>query len=118
MAWAAQDNTDVADGKTSSPQFGWRDGLDIFNCFTEHSSFQARKFEALRQSRANALAIASGVTSAANRACGTEALAVPQNGLFGTETNYGHPRGLVVLLLVILIFIPHESKPSIARRNA
>src|SRR6266700_2243289 len=110
MGWAAQGDTDVADAKTSPPQFGGRDGLDIFNCFTEHSSFQARKVEALRQSRTDALAIASRVTCAAHGASSGHALAVPQNSLLGTETNYGHPRGLVVLLLVILIFIPHESK--------
>ena|SRR6266700_53361 len=118
MGWAAQGDTDVADAKTSSPQFGWRDGLDIFNCFTEHSSFQARKVEALRQSRADALAIASGMTCTTYGPSGSHAFAVAQNGLLGAETNYGHPRRLVVLLLVILIFIPHESKPSIARRNA
>src|SRR5437879_3184356 len=106
MAWAAQDNTDVAAGKTSSPQFGSRDGLDIFNCFTEHSSFQARKVEVRGQSRADALAIAGRVASTANRASGAETLAVPQNGLLGAKTNYGHPWRLVVLLLVILMFIP------------
>jgi len=58
------------------------------------------------------------MASTANRPGGTETLAVPQNGLLGAETDYGHPWRLVGLLLVILIFIPHESKPSIARRNA
>ena len=114
MGWAVQGDMDVSNGKTSPPQFGWRDGLDIFNCFTEHSSFQARKVEVRGQSRADALAIAGRVASTANRASGAETLAVPQNGLLGAKTDNRHPRGLVVLLLVILIFIPDESKTSIA----
>src|SRR5947207_10968310 len=115
MSWAAQGDTDVSDAETSSPQSGWRDGLDIFNCFTEHSGFQARKVEVCGQSRADALAISGRMASTANRASGTETLAVPQDGLLRAETDNRHPRRLVGLLFLTVIFIPHESKPSIPR---
>jgi hypothetical protein len=111
MGWAAQGDTDVSDGKTSPPQFGWRNGPVIFNCFTEHASFQARKVEVCGQSRADTLAISGGMASTANRASGTETLAMPQNGLLGAETDNRHPRRLVGLLFLTVIFIPHEAMP-------
>jgi hypothetical protein len=49
------------------------------------------------------------MASTANRTGGTETLAVPQNGLLGAETDYGHSRRLVGFLFVILIFISHEA---------
>ena len=110
MAWAAQGYADASDAKTSSPQFGWRDGLDIFNCFTEHAGFQARNVEARGQSRANALTIAGRVTSAAYGPGRSHAFAVAQNGLLGAETDNRHPRRLVGLLFLTVIFILHENK--------
>ena len=110
MAWAAQGYADVSDAKTSSPQFAWRDWLDIFNCFTEHSSFQTRKVEVRGQSRADALTIAGRVTSAAYGPGSSHAFAVPQDGLLRAETDNRHLRRLVGLLLLTVIFILHENK--------